>query len=98
MNQRELKEVELNNVSVKEMTSKSGNTYYIIFDNDGEQNNNAYFCFRGSDNLKHEDFERLRAEADHIISIQLTYFENEFNGRINKKVVSFKLPETDEIF
>ena len=84
MNKKELKEVELNNVSVKEMTSKAGNTYYIIFDNDGEKNNNAYFCFRGSNNLNFDEFERLSAGWESITSIQLTYFEAEYNGRLTR--------------
>ena len=83
MNQkREIKEVELNNFNIDMRQTSFGKDYFIIFDN---ESTDAYFCFRGSDNMNHEDFERLKAEYLTISQIKLTYYETENEKRIKEK-------------
>lgn len=86
MTTNELKTIEIKNLNISQRESKIGKTYYIIFDDDKQDFNNAYFCFRGAENLNHDDFTKLEENWDKITQIQLEYKEDEKG----KRVISFK--------
>ena len=93
--QQDTKEIVLANVKMIKKQNINNQDYFIVFDNDGEQGNNAYFCFPSSTGLKPEQMERLDFNYQAISKIKLTYYEKEYNGRLGKCVVDFGLPANE---
>jgi len=92
MTQYPTKEILINNAKVIKKQGSNLKEYFIVFDNDANQGENAYFCFENSTGLKTEQLERLEDNYQTITRIKLTYYEREYNDRLGKYVVDFKLP------
>ena len=56
----------LTNFKIIERQDSKGNDYYIIFDNDQEYGNNAYFCWKGTVKTGWEDLIRNRDNMKEI--------------------------------
>lgn len=81
------KTITLTNLNISQRENQWGKPYFIIFDEDKQEPNNAYFCFRGEQALTHEDFAKLEQNWWQITKIQLTYQEDQKG----KKVLSFQI-------
>ena len=80
--------INLKNISIEERITVKGETYFLIKDNDQNQN---YFCFQ--DQVK-EGWEDLINSREQIKEIEIEYIENEKGN----KVVSLYTNKEGEIF
>jgi hypothetical protein len=72
--------INLSNITIRQLTDKNGNTYYLIKDNDTDQ---AYFCFEKA--LKQIDWTDLETNWQELKEIEIEY---ETNDRGSNKVIS----------
>ena len=84
--------VSLKNISIDERTTISGDTYFVIRDN---ENNQVYFCFQ---NKVKEGWEELVKNWRNIKEVEIEYTENERDFKVYRKVVSLYSPQTEDIF
>ena len=75
------KTIKLNNFEIKKQIDKWGKEYFIIVNND--EQNEAYFCFQ---KLVNEGWEILNSHPLPA-SIEIEYEESEQNERVYKRVI-----------
>ena len=82
----------LKNITIKKLEDRNLNTYYLIVNNDNQDE--AYFCFEWT--LK-EGWTDLKNNWEQIKEVEIEFEENEKNFKTYRKVVSFYSPQTEEI-
>jgi hypothetical protein len=87
MNNKKIATTKLNNFQIKKQIDKWGKEYFLIINNDDQ--NEAYFCFQG---LVKEGWEILNSNSLPD-SIEIEYEENEQNERIYKRVTGIYVDE-----
>jgi hypothetical protein len=73
----------LKNITIKKLTDKNLNTYYLIVNNDNQDE--AFFCFEKS--VK-EGWQDLVNNWENIQEVEIEYTENENNFKTYRKVIS----------
>ena len=83
----------LKNITIKKLEDKNFNTYYLIVNNDNQDE--AFFCF---EKTVKEGWNDLVSNWENIREVEIEYTENEKNFKTYRQVVSFYSPESEEIF
>ena len=84
----------LQNITIKKLTDKNSNAYYLIVNN--ENQDEAYFCFSGT--VNQETWQELEDNYEIIKEVEIEYSEKEQNGQIYRKVVNLQIKEQTELF
>jgi len=82
----------LKNITNKKLEDRNLNTYFLIVNNDSQDE--AYSCFEWT--LK-EGLTDLANNWENIKEVEIEFEENEKNFKTYRKVVSFYSPQTEEI-
>ena len=82
----------LKNITIKKLTDKNFNDYFLIVNNDNQDE--AFFCFEWT--LK-EGWTDLENNWESIKEVEIEFEEREQNFKTYRKVVSFYSPESEEI-
>ena len=82
----------LKNISIKKLEDKNFKTYYLIVNNDNQDE--AYFCF---EKTVKDGWTDLKNNWESIKEVEIEFEENEKNFKTYRKVVSFYSPESEEI-
>ena len=77
----EIKHKKLTNFKVINMSDKNGKEYFIIFDEDNKDGNNAFFCW--SETLKSQ-WTDLQNKRDNWKEIEIEYEEREKGNKVIK--------------
>ena len=92
----------LKNITIKKLEDRNFNTYYLIVNNDNQDE--AYFCFEktvkeGWQDLvsNWENIKEVEIEYTEIIKVINSAEQKENNSKIYRQVVSFYSPQTEEI-
>jgi len=92
----------LKNITIKKLEDRNFNTYYLIVNNDNQDE--AYFCFEktvkeGWNDLVNnwENIKEVEIEYTEIIKVINSAEQKENNSKIYRQVVSFYSPESEEI-
>lgn len=80
--------INLNNITIKKLPDKNFNNYYLIVNNDNQ--NEAYFCFEGA--VK-DGWNNLVNNWENIKEVELEF---EINDKGNKKVISIFTPQGND--
>lgn len=83
----------LTNITIKKLEDKNLNTYYLIVNNDNQDE--AYFCFEKAVKSGWTD---LINNWENLKEVEIEFEEQEKNFKTYRKVVSFYSPQTEEIF
>jgi len=84
----------LTNLTIKKLTDKNFNTYYLIINNDNPDE--AYFCFEGT--VNQETWQELEDNYEIIKAVEIEYSEKENHGQIYRKVANLQIKDKDELF
>jgi len=84
----------LQNITIKELTDRNSNTYYLIINNDNQDE--AYFCFKGT--TDEESWQKLENNYESIKEVEIEYLEKEQNGQVYRKVINLQIKEQSELF
>lgn len=84
----------LQNITIKELTDRNSNTYYLIVNNDNQDE--AYFCFSGT--VNQETWQELENNYEIIKEVEIEYNEKEQNGQTYRKVTNLQIKEQSELF
>jgi len=82
----------LKNITIKKLEDKNLNTYFLIVNNDNQDE--AYFCF---EKAVKDGWTDLKNNWESIKEVEIEFEENEKNFKTYWKVVSFYSPESEEI-
>ena len=82
----------LKNITIKKLEDKNFNTYYLIVNNDNQDE--AYFCFEWT--LK-EGWTDLVNNWETIKEVEIEFEEKENNFKTYRKVISLYTEQTDNI-
>ena len=82
----------LKNITIKKLEDRNLNTYYLIVNN--ENQDEAYFCF---EKAVKDGWTDLKNNWESIKEVEIEFEENEKNFKTYRKVVSFYSPESEEI-
>ena len=82
----------LKNITIKKLEDRNLNTYFLIVNNDNQDE--VYFCFEWT--LK-DGWTDLKNNWESIKEVEIEFEENEKNFKTYRKVVSFYSPESEEI-
>ena len=82
----------LKNITIKKLEDRNLNTYFLIVNNDNQDE--AYFCFEKT--IK-DGWNDLVSNWENIKEVEIEFEENEKNFKSYKRVVSFYSPQTEEI-
>ena len=85
--------INLKNITIKKLEDKNFNTYFLIVNNDNQDE--AYFCF---EKTVKEGWDNLTKNWENIKEIELEFEEKETNFKVYKKVISIYTPQEEEIF
>ena len=92
----------LKNITIKKLEDRNFNTYYLIVNNDNQDE--AYFCFEktvkeGWNDLVNnwENIKEVEIEYTEIIKVINSAEQKENNSKIYRQVVSFYSPESEII-
>ena len=92
----------LKNITIKKLEDRNFNTYYLIVNNDNQDE--AYFCFEktvkeGWQDLvsNWENIKEVEIEYTEIIKVINSAEQKENNSKIYRQVVSFYSPESEII-
>ena len=83
----------LKNITIKKLEDKNFNTYFLIVNNDDQ--NETYFCFEGT--VK-SGWDNLVKNWEQIKEIELEFEEKENNFKTYRKVISIDVPKEEELF
>jgi len=86
--------INLQNITIKQLTDKNSNTYYLIVNNNNQDE--AFFCFEGT--VSQETWQELEDNYEIIKEVEIEYSEKEQNGQTYRKVVNLQIKEKDELF
>ena len=84
----------LQNITIKKLTDKNSNAYYLIINNNNQDE--AYFCFSGT--VSQETWQELEDNYEIIKEVEIEYSEKEQNGQTYRKVVNLQIKEQTELF
>jgi hypothetical protein len=82
----------LKNITIKKLEDKNLNTYYLIVNQDNQDE--AFFCF---EKTVKEGWDSLVNNWENLKEVEIEYTENENNFKTYRKVVRFCSPQTEEI-
>ena len=82
----------LKNITIKKLEDKNFNTYYLIVNNDNQDE--AFFCF---EKTVKDGWNDLVSNWESIKEVEIEFEEQEKNFKTYRKVVSFYSPESEEI-
>ena len=82
----------LKNITIKKLEDRNLNTYFLIVNNDNQDE--AYFCF---EKAVKDGWTDLKNNWESIKEVEIEYTEKENNFKTYRKVVSFYSPESEEI-
>ena len=85
--------INLTNITIKKLEDKNFNTYYLVVNNDN--NDEAFFCF---EKTVKEGWNDLVNNYENIKEIELEFEEKEANFKTYKKVISLYAPKEEELF
>jgi hypothetical protein len=83
----------LKNITIKKLEDKNLNTYYLIVNQDNQDE--AFFCF---EKTVKEGWDSLVNNWENLKEVEIEYTENENNFKTYRKVVSFYAPQEGEIY
>jgi len=83
----------LKNITIKKLEDKNFNTYYLIVNNDNQDE--AFFCF---EKTVKDGWNDLVSNWESIKEVEIEFEEQEKDFKTYRKVVSFYSPESEEIF
>jgi hypothetical protein len=82
----------LTNITIKKLEDKNFNTYFLIVNNDNQDE--AYFCF---EKTVKDGWTDLTNNYQNIQEVEIEFEEKETNFKTYRKVISFYTPERDII-
>jgi hypothetical protein len=85
--------INLKNITIKKLEDKNFNTYFLIVNNDN--NDEAYFCFEKTVKKGWND---LINNYENIKEIELEFEEKETNFKTYRKVISVYPPQAESEF
>lgn len=85
--------INLKNITIKKLEDKNFNTYFLIINNDN--NDEAYFCF---EKTVKEGWSDLVNNYENIKEIELEFEEKETNFKTYRKVISLYTQKEAEVF
>ena len=85
--------INLKNITIKKLEDKNFNTYFLILNNDN--NDEAFFCFK--ETIK-DGWNNLTKNWESIREVELEFEEKESNFKTYRKVISLYAPKDEEIF
>jgi hypothetical protein len=86
--------INLQNITIKQLTDKNSNTYYLIVNN--ENQDEAYFCFSGT--INQETWQELEDNYEIIKEVEIEYSEKESGLKTYRKVINLQIKEQAELF
>ncbi len=84
----------LQNITIKKLEDKSFNTYYLIVNNDNQDE--AFFCFEGT--VNQASWQELENNYENIKEVEIEYSEKESGLKVYRKVVNLQIKEQSELF
>ena len=82
----------LKNITIKKLEDRNFNTYYLIVNNDNQDE--AFFCF---EKTVKEGWDSLVNNWESLKEVEIEFTENENNFKTYRKVISFYAPQEREI-
>ena len=82
----------LKNITIKKLEDKNLNTYYLIVNN--ENQDEVYFCF---EKAVKDGWTDLVNNWESIKEVEIEYTEKENNFKTYRQVISFYSPESEDI-
>ena len=82
----------LKNITIKKLEDKNLNTYYLIVNNDNQDE--AYFCF---EKAVKDGWQGLVNNWENIREVEIEFEEKEQNFKTYRKVVSVYTPNEENI-
>jgi len=82
----------LKNITIKKLEDKNFNTYYLIVNNDNQDE--AFFCFEKAVKSGWND---LTTNWENIKEVEIEFEEKENNFKTYRKVISLYTSQTEEI-
>lgn len=83
----------LTNITIKQLTDKNFNTYFLIVNNDNQDE--VYFCLEKTVKTGWND---LVQNWENIKEIEIEFQEKEQNFKTYRQVISLYVPQEGEIF
>ena len=81
----------LKNITIKKLEDRNFNTYYLIVNNDNQDE--VYFCF---EKTVKDGWTDLVNNWENLKEVEIEYTEKENNFKTYRQVVSFYSPQTEE--
>ena len=85
--------INLKNITIKKLEDKNFNTYFLILNNDNQDE--AYFCF---EKTVKEGWDNLINNWENIREIELEFEEKETNFKTYRKVIGLYANDQGDIF
>lgn len=82
----------LKNITVKKLEDRNFNTYYLIVNNDNQEE--AFFCF---ERTVKEGWNELVNNYENIKEVEIEFEEKEQNSKTYKKVIGLYTSQAGEI-
>lgn len=83
----------LTNVTIKQLTDKNSNPYYLIINNEDQEE--VFFCFLGT--VNQEGWQELEDNWEHIKEVEIEYVERVSGLRTFKRVVNLQVNEFKDL-
>ena len=83
----------LTNITIKKLEDKNLNTYYLIVNNDNQEE--AYFCW---EKTVKEGWDNLVSNYENIKEVEIEFEEKETNFKTYRKVISLYAPQEKDLF
>lgn len=84
----------LQNITIKKLADKNLNTYYLIINNDNQDE--AFFCFEGT--VNQEGWQELEDNYENIKEVEIEYNEKESGLKVYRRVVNLQIKEQSGLF
>ena len=85
--------INLKNLTIKKLEDKNFNTYFLIINNDNQDE--AYFCF---EKTVKEGWDNLTQNWETIRELEIEFEEKETNFKTYKKVINLYSSQETELF
>jgi hypothetical protein len=82
----------LKNIAIKKLEDKNLNTYYLIVNQDNQDE--AFFCF---EKTVKEGWDSLVNNWENLKEVEIEYTENENNFKTYRKVISLYAPQEEGV-
>ena len=83
----------LTNITIKKLEDKNFNTYYLIVNNENQEE--AFFCFAGTVNK--EGWQELEDNWESIKEVEIEYTEKGSDSKVYRRVISLKVKSFKEV-